>query len=248
VSVHGAIFEAPAAHGSGDPTGGAWGEGDPFLTGLSGRFMPFARALAPIAAQAVAGMLPREPVIDHQDPLGARLDKAEQHAAFVKAASGNLETWAPEASRFDASDGLGAADGLAIHAAHAPSDVEAATILTGTLPITISVMGGRRTLRPVLPTLAQATSRLVGALGRQGSPGRALLRAVPAIHRRTVALLRAANLKGHPISGELATQAMARATSSVLTDARLLREVLAAPGPETENGGCSCGPRIGPHA
>ena len=87
-------------------------------------------------------------------------------------------------------------------------------------------MGGRRALRPVMPTLTQANARLVKTLGRQGPAGRQLLRTVPSIQRRTVATLRAASRSGRPITGPLAVRAMAAATQSVLNNPRRVQRIV----------------------
>lgn len=224
MSASGPIFEAPAAHGVRNPAGHGWGAG---RQGPSGKLLPMARALAPLAARAVAGTLPPSGIPGGPDPIGELLAEAEQEAAGA---------WS-NAGAQGGPAGLATADRMGAQASAAPNDVEAAAIVAGSLPITITVLGAGPALRPVLPILAQATSRLVGFLGRHGPQGRALVRAVPAIHRQTVTLIRAANRRGEPISGRLATAAMARATDSVLRDPVLLRATVSTPG----GPGCGCG-------
>jgi hypothetical protein len=107
----------------------------------------------------------------------------------------------------------------------AESEDEAASILATTLPITITIMGGRRALRPVIPAYAQAQRRLVSSL-RSDPQTRQLLRAVPSIDRRAVALLRRWQQLRRPITGPVAVNALAAATRDVLGDPRRLRRVL----------------------
>jgi hypothetical protein len=114
--------------------------------------------------------------------------------------------------------------------------------LRSALPITITLMGGGRALRPVMLPLTQANGRLVQALRRQSRSGRHLLVLVPTIQRQTVATLRAAARAGHPITGRLAVQTLAASASRVMNNAQrvqqavdrnaLLRQrALAQPGP-----------------
>lgn len=227
MSVPGAIFEAPAAHGVRNPARRGWGGG---RQGPSGQLLPLARALAPLAARVVANTLPSSGFADDHDPIADLLAEAEQETvADGPSGVGAIGPGGPA--------GLATANRMGVQASAAPDEVEAAAIVAGSLPITITVLGAGPALRPVLPILAQATSRLIGILGRHGPDGRALVGAVPAIHRKAVTLILAANRRGEPISGRLATAAMARATDSVLRDPELLRATLSTPG----GPGCGCG-------
>lgn len=57
---------------------------------------------------------------------------------------------------------------LSAQAAEATTEAEAEAAIAATLPITITIMGGRRALRPVMPVMAQATGRLTRMLRQQG--------------------------------------------------------------------------------
>ena len=221
-----AIFEAPATHEAGTSWGEAgwgetgwgeasWGEADQFF----GKFKlknlgALAKSLAPMAAKTLAGMVPGGSLVS--GALGSLMREVDgEVSAFesVLFSHGGSAEVASEMAR----EAL-LAEVLAGEAAQARTAAGAATLLAGSLPITITVMGGRQVLRPVTPVLAQATSRLVGVLGAQGPAGRQLIRAVPAMHRRTVKVLTAAAGNGQPVSSSLAVRAMARAASGVLSN------------------------------
>ena len=216
-----AIFEAPATHESGSGWGEAgwaeagWGEADQFFGKLKLKSLGgLAKSLAPMAAKTLAGMVPGGSLIS--GALGSLMREVDGEVSAMEAAlfshGGALEV--PSELAHEAM----LAEVLAAEAAQARTPTRAVTLLAGSLPITITVMGGRQALRPVTPVLAQATSRLVGVLGAHGPAGRQLFRAVPAIHRRTVKMLTTASGTGQPVSSGLAVRAMARAASGVLSD------------------------------
>ena len=128
MSASGPIFEAPAAHGVRNPAGHGWGAG---RQGPSGKLLPMARALAPLAARAVAGTLPPSGIPGGPDPIGELLAEAEQEAAGA---------WS-NAGAQGGPAGLATADRMGAQASAAPNDVEAAAIVAGSLPITITVLG-----------------------------------------------------------------------------------------------------------
>jgi hypothetical protein len=115
---------------------------------------------------------------------------------------------------------------LAAEAAHTESESEAEALLGMSLPIMIRVMGDQRALRPVMPTLARGNARLVRSLHRSGPTGRQLLRAVPAIHRRALASLRAARRRGRPITPTLVARVLAGQTARVLGSPTVLGRAL----------------------
>ncbi len=229
MSVPGVLFEAPAAHGVQNPVGRGWGGGR--QGGSSRTLQTLARALAPLAARTVTGTVPSIGIPGDHDPLAELLAEAAQETADV-----------PGAGAQGGPAGLALADRMGAQASAAPNDSEAAAIVAGSLPITITTLGAGPALRPVLPILAQATSRLVGILWQDGPQGRALIGAVPAIHRQTVMLIRAANRRGEPIAGRLAAAAMARATERVLREPELLTAVSTSGG---AGRGCGCNNEAG---
>ncbi len=115
---------------------------------------------------------------------------------------------------------------MAAEATHTASESEAESLLGATLPITITIMGGSRAVRPVFPSLVQANRRLVRGIRASGPAGPQLLRVVPAIQRRTIASLRAARRAGHPVTPQLATRVMAGHAARVLSNPRLCGHTL----------------------
>jgi hypothetical protein len=109
---------------------------------------------------------------------------------------------------------------MAAEATHTASESEAESLLGTTLPITITIMGGRGAVRPIYPSLVQANRRLVQGIRSSGPGGTQLLRVVPTIQRRTIATLRAANRSGVPVTPQLATRVMAGHAARVLGSPR----------------------------
>ena len=105
---------------------------------------------------------------------------------------------------------------MAAEAAHTASESEAEALLGAALPITITIMGGRRALRPVYPTLVRANQRLTRSIRNSGPAGPQLTRLVPAIQRRSVASLRAASASGRRITPDLVNRVVAGQAARVL--------------------------------
>jgi len=156
----------------------------------------------------------------------ALLQEAEMEVAQMEAALFDTNEFEAEVSNTDVSQEAALTEVLAAQAAEATTEAEAETAVSAALPITITIMGGQRALRPVTPILTQANGRLVKVLGRQGPAGRQLLRTVPAIQRRTVATLKAAARSGKPITGPTAVRAMAAATQRVLGNPRTVQRAI----------------------
>ena len=206
------------------------GESDQFFGGLKKAFRAvksIARKALPIATKMFGSMVPG----------GALLAPMASKLAGQLLREGEMEASALEASLFnpEALGEIGSAEGsyeaaltevLSAEAANSNSESEASSIIASTLPITITIMGGRRAVRPVVPAMAQANRRLVRVLRRQGPVGSQLVRTLPAINRRAVGTLRAAARAGRPITGPMAIRAMAGATQRVLGNPKVLRSAL----------------------
>jgi hypothetical protein len=142
--------------------------------------------------------------------------EGEMEAAAMEAELFGGSEFEGEIAAHEAAHEAALTEVLAAEAAHTESEGEAAALLGAALPITITIMGGRRALRSVKPTLAQANTRLVRGIRRSGPPGPQLLRAVPAIHRRTIASLKAAQRAGQPVTPHLVVRTMAGQAARVL--------------------------------
>ncbi|MCE3236112.1 MAG: hypothetical protein K0Q50_2292 [Vampirovibrio sp.] len=203
-------------------------EGDAFsLSGVwkgikkVGRVLkPFAKKLAPKLAGSLVSMIPGVgPVLS---PLASKatkmlLKEGEAEAEMLEAEmlvshEGELEIGESEVAQQTA-----LTEYLAAQAAEAQTEAEAEAALAASLPITITIMGGSRALRPVVPVLAQANARLVAGMRRQGPAGRELLRTIPTIQRNTIGALKAAARRGKPITAPLAIKTMAAATQKALS-------------------------------
>jgi hypothetical protein len=115
---------------------------------------------------------------------------------------------------------------LAAQAAESNMEGEAEAAIAATLPITISIMGGKRALRPMMPAMTQATAKLTKVLSQQGPAGKQLLRTIPTIQRQTVATLKAAARSGQPINSTTAIKAMAAATNKVLSNPQTVQKAV----------------------
>jgi hypothetical protein len=208
------------------------GEADPFfggalkaIRGIASKIAPLARSIAPKAISALAGMIPGVgPLLGRL--AGTLLREASQEAASLEATLFSPEAMEAEFEHAEAAHEAALTELLAAEAAAASNEAEAEAILAGTLPITITIMGGQRALRPVMPALTQANARLVRVIRRQTPAGRQLLRIIPSIQRRAISVMRAAARRGIPINGALATGAMTVASRSLLSNPRHVRMLL----------------------
>jgi hypothetical protein len=196
-------------------------EADPFF----GRLKKLAKRFAvPLVTKALGTMIPGAgPLIGLASSL---IKEGESEVSAMEAHLFGTNEQHPEVSNTEVAHEAALTEVMAHEAMAAQSEGEAEAVLTGALPITITIMGGRRSLRPVIPMLAQANGRLVRTLRRQGPAGRQLLRTVPAIQRRTIAGLRAAARRGQPITGPLAVQTMAAAARRVLGSPQQVQRAL----------------------
>jgi len=158
--------------------------------------------------------------------LSAIFGAGESAAAELEAELFGVNEFEGELAAHEAAHEAALTEVLAAEAAHTESESEAEALLGATLPITITIMGGRRALRPVLPTLARGNTRLVRGIHRGGPSARQLLRAVPTIQRRTIASLRAAQRSGRPITPRLVTQVLAGQAARVLGTSPILGRAL----------------------
>jgi hypothetical protein len=180
---------------------------------------PLAKRLAPSIAGKLAGMIPGVGLV--AGPLAARLTSAmvkegEMEAAQMEAEFFGTNEAEAEVSNSEVAHEAALTEFLAAQAAEATTEAEAEAAIAATLPITITIMGGRRALRRVTPVMAQATGRLTKMLRQQGPAGQQLLRTVPSIQRRAVSTMKAAARAGQPVNNATAVKAMASATRRVL--------------------------------
>lgn len=173
---------------------------------------PVARKLVPVAAKALLGST-SSPWAGQL--LNALLQDGEVAAVALEAQLFGSNEAAAEVGNTEAAYEAALAEVLAAEASHSGSESEAEAFLGAALPGIVKSMGGRGTLRSIMPTLVLANARLVRTLHQQGPSGRRLLRLVPTILRRTVASLRAAHQKGRPITSDLALRLLAEHASRV---------------------------------
>lgn len=246
---------------------GEWeDEGEYFsLKGAWKKLKKVGKALAPIAkkfAPKIAGSL-----VSMIPGVGPALAPLASKAAGVLLKEGEAEAEHLESQAFVSHEGefevneselaqqVALTEFLAAQAAEAETESEAEAAIAASLPITISIMGGRRALRPVVPILSQANARVVSALRRRGPAGSDLLRMMPTIHRQTVGALRAASRAGQPITGPVALKTMSAVTNRVMNNGRTvaravdrniaLKQRLSGPGRRRGPGSNGGGPRPG---
>jgi hypothetical protein len=190
---------------------------------------PLAKKLAPMAARTLVGMIPGVGAV--AGPLagklvGTLLREAEMEVAQLEASFFGTNEVEAEVANNEVAYEAALTEFLAAQAAEATNEAEAEAAIAATLPITISIMGGKRALRPVIPAMTQATGRLTKLLHQQGPAGKQLLRTVPAIQRQTVATLKAAARAGQPINSAAAVKAMAAATNRVLSNPKKVQQTV----------------------
>ena len=219
---------------------------------------PLAKKLAPKLAGSLVGMIPGVGAV--AGPLAAKLTSAlvqegEMEAVQMEAEFFGTNEAEAEVANTETAHEAALTEVLAAQAAEATTEAEAEAAIAATLPITITIMGGRRALRPVMPVMAQATGRLTRLMRRQGPVGQQLLRTIPTIQRQTATTLKAIARSGQPINSATAVKAMANATNRVLSNPQrvertivrnaVLRQRTAPPNPRRAAAGrCpACGSR-----
>jgi hypothetical protein len=202
-------------------------EADPFFGKMFKRLASgigsVAKRIAPGAVRALAGMIPGVGAI--AGPLLGQLTQrllqegeamaAEAEAEAFGGSHGEAEVGTSETAHEAALSEL-----LAAEAAMATSEAEAASTISATLPLTITIMRADRAVRPVMPTLTQANARLARTIARSGPQGRQLLRTMPTIQRVAVGTIKSAARSGRRVTPPLAVGAMAAATRRVLGNPR----------------------------
>jgi hypothetical protein len=182
-----------------------------------------AKKLAPGVVRSLAGMIPGVGGI--AGPLLGNLtqslvNEAESMVAEMETAAFGGNQGEAEVGPSELSHEAALSELLASQAAAAPSEAEAASTISATLPITITIMRAKRAVRPVVPVLTQANARLARSMLRRGPEGRHLLRTIPSINRVAVGTMRAAARRGVPVTAPLAVRSMAAATRNVLGNPR----------------------------
>lgn len=173
--------------------------------------------MAPFPRTTVAGLFRR---------LSRIFGEGESEAAHMEAQLFGANEMEGELASHEAAHEAALTEVLAAEATHTETESEAEALLGTALPITIRIMGGGAGLRRVTPTLVQANARLVRSIRNSGPAGPQLLRVVPAIQRRTVASLRAAQRAGRPLTPGLASAVMAGQAARVLATPRICGPVL----------------------
>jgi hypothetical protein len=214
-------------------------EGEYFSFGSLGRLAsslgravaPLAKRFAPTIARSVVSMIPGGGLLA---PVAGSLV-----GQLVKEAEGEAEAMEAELFGFNLGEGelelantepaheAALAEVLAAQAAEASTEGEAESLITTTLPVTISIHRAKRATRRVLPHLVRANRRLVKAMRRHAGPdGRQLARLIPKINAHTAIALRNAHRRGHRVTGPMATRVMAHVARRVLSNApRVARAV-----------------------
>jgi hypothetical protein len=195
-------------------------EADRFIGGFFKGLINKAKSIAPRLAQAIGGMVPGGGQL--LNALGGLFREGEAEVQHLEAELYSMNEGEGEIGPSEAAHEAAMGELLAAQAAEAESEAEAVSLINAGLPFAIVVTGRRRTIRPVVPALAQASGRMARLLRRQGPAGRQLLRAMPTIQRRAVSTLRAAQRAGQPVTAPLAVQAMAGSARRVLGNPRLV--------------------------
>jgi hypothetical protein len=215
----------------------------------------FAKKLAPMAIGALGSMIPGAGAI--VGPLAGKLAstlirEAEMEVAQMEASFFGTNEAEAEVANNEVAYEAALTEFLAAQAAESNTEGEAEAAIAATLPITISIMGGKRALRSVMPAMTQATGKLTKVLSQQGPAGKQLLRTIPTIQRQAVATLKAAARSGQPINSATAVKALAAATNNVFSNPRtvekavernaVLRQRTAPPNPRRAAAGLATAP------
>jgi hypothetical protein len=182
-----------------------------------------AKRIAPRAIGALASMIPGAGAV--LGPLATQLTQSLLKEGEAMAAEAEAEAFGgshgeAEIGHSETAHEAALTELLAAEAAMAGSEAEAASTISATLPLTITIMHADRAVRPVMPVLTQANARVARTIARSGPQGRQLLRAMPSIQRVAVGTLKSAARSGQRVTPPLAVGAMAAATRRVLGNPR----------------------------
>jgi hypothetical protein len=83
--------------------------------------------------------------------------EAEMEVAQMEAALFGINEAEAEVANNEVAYEAALTEFLAAQAAEATTEAEAEAAIAAALPITVSIMGGKRALRPVMPVMTQAT-------------------------------------------------------------------------------------------
>jgi hypothetical protein len=218
-------WEHPEAHEAHEWEG-EW-EADPFFGKMFKKIASgigsVAKRIAPRAIGALASMIPGAGAV--LGPLATQLTQSLLKEGEAMAAEAEAEAFGgshgeAEIGHSETAHEAALAELLAAEAAMAGSEAEAASTISATLPLTITIMHADRAVRPVMPVLTQANARVARTIARSGPQGRQLLRAMPSIQRVAVGTLKSAARSGQRVTPPLAVGAMAAATRRVLGNPR----------------------------
>ncbi|MEH1852134.1 MAG: hypothetical protein V7L11_10700 [Nostoc sp.] len=189
---------------------------------------PLAKRFAPILAGKLVSMIPGGAIFAPSvSKLTSQLvQEGEMEAVQMEAEFFGTNEAEAEVANTETAHEAALTEFLAAQAAEATTEAEAEASIAATLPITVSITGGRRALRPVMPVLAQATGRLTRLLRQQGPAGKQLLRTIPTIQRQAATTLKAVARSGQKINSATALKAMAHATNRVLGDTKRVQKAI----------------------
>ena len=170
--------------------------------------------------QGQAGTQPNRQIVELFQRLGRLFAQAESETAAHETHLFGANEYEAEVAAHEVAHEAALTEVMAAEASHTESESEAQALLGAAIPLSIRVMGGKMGMQlgiqRITPTLVRVNAQLVLNLHRRGRPGRQLIRAVPAIQRRTLATLKAIQQTGRPITPALARQVMAGQAARVL--------------------------------
>lgn len=188
------------------------------------------KKFVPLAARIAGGAIPGVGGIT--GPLAGKLaqglvKEADMEVSQMEAAFFGMNEADPEVAPTTEAMEAALAEFLAAQAAEASSDTEAQAYTAAAIPATINSLGedAQHLLRRVIPVLIQTNALLTKLMIAQGWEGKQLLRAQPAIMRRSGKMLTKAARAGQPLTRAKAVQATSAATQQVLGTSRGLQAV-----------------------
>jgi len=166
--------------------------------------------------QGQTGTQPNRQIVALFQRLGKLFAQAESEMAAHEARLFGANEYEAEVAEHEMAHEAALTEVMAAEATHTESESEAQALLGAAIPLSIRVMGDKMSIKGITPMLVRVNAQLVRNLHRQGRPGRRLIRAVPAIQRRTLATLKTIQRTGRPITPALAREVMAGQATRVL--------------------------------
>jgi hypothetical protein len=191
------------------------------------------RIAFPVARQILKETAGEMPVFSSKDRIRHLLLEFDDYLSLAESEVSSLETealgeneFSSELAASESAQELALTEVLAAEASHFLNESEAQSLLATALPINMALLGTGSRLRNMLPALTQSNAKLVRSLLQSGKSSRQTLGLVPAIQRRVLSGLKAAQNNPAQLTSDLINRHFAAQTAKVLVSPSIIGKTL----------------------